>query len=266
MLEQTVGLTDITIDYSRPGVKDRTIFAADGLVPYGQIWRTGANAATTIEFSRDVNFAGEDVEAGKYALYTIPNADEWTVMLYSDLTLGGYVDNYDESNEVMRATVKPQSTGDWMTETFTMDISNVTSEGADLDLFWENTWVAIPIKVHTHDQVMAQIEDFASNPMGEVAGNYLQSGWYIYTNGGDKETALEYVSAGCQHSNSPYKYYWLGRKAQIQADMGNYEDAIATAKEAHKAGMDAPENAKPFYENTVKAELNDNITAWKAKM
>ena len=116
------------------------------------------------------------------------------------------------------------------------------------------------------NQVMAQIDEFASNPMCEVAGNYLQSGWYMYTNGGDKEKALEYVSAGCQHSNSPYKYYWLGRKAQIQADMGDYKGAVATAKEAHKEGMEAPENAKPFYENTVKAELNENMTAWKAKM
>jgi len=265
-LEQAVGLTDITLDYSRPGVKDRTIFAADGLVPYGEIWRTGANAATTIEFSRDVNFAGKEVPAGEYALYTIPNEGEWTVMLYSDLSLGGDVGNYDEANEVMRSTVKANDMGDWKVETFTMDLANISSEGAELELFWENTWVSVPIEVHTHDQVMSEIDKFASNPMADVAGNYLNSGWYIYNSGGDKEKALEYMSAGCQHTTSPYKYFYLARKAQIQADMGDYKAAVETCKAAHKSGLEAPENARGFYDNTVKDELNANMSEWKAKM
>lgn len=97
-----VGLTDVTLNYSRPSVKGRKIFATDGLVPYGQIWRTGANAASTIEFSEDVVFAGKDVPKGKYALYTIPGEKSWAVMLYSDVQLGGDTENYDASKEVAR--------------------------------------------------------------------------------------------------------------------------------------------------------------------
>ena len=263
--QQAVGLTDVTINYSRPSMKDRTIFAADGLVPYGQIWRTGANQATTIEFSRDVNFGGADVPAGKYALYSIPGETEWTVMLYSDLSLGGNVGGYDQANEVMRTTVQAVKM-DISLETFTIDVGDLRDNKANVGLVWDNVYVPVPLVVHTHDQVMEQIESFASNPMADVAANYLNSGWYIYATDGDLEQALEYMSAGCMHTNSPFKYFWLGRKAEVQAAGGDYKGAIATAKEAHKAGEAAPDNARGFYEDTVKDQLNKNIQEWNSKM
>ena len=262
---QTVGLTDVTINYSRPSMKDRTIFAADGLVPYGQIWRTGANAATTIEFSRDVNFGGADVPAGKYAVYSIPGASEWTVMLYSDLSLGGNVGGYDEANEVMRTTV-PAVTMDISLETLTLDLGDLRDNKATFGIVWDNVYVPVPLVVHTHDQVMEQIENFAANPMSDVAANYLNSGWYIYATDGDLEQALDYMSAGCKHSTSPFLYFWLGRKAEVQAAAGDYKGAIATAKQAHKAGEEAPDNARGFYDNTVKDQLNKNIQEWNSKM
>ena len=262
---QTVGLTDITLDYSRPSMKDRTIFAEDGLVPYGQIWRTGANQASTIEFSRDLEFGGVAVEAGTYALYTIPSAGKWTVMLYSDLSLGGNTGGYDEANEVMRAEVESGKM-DATVESFTIMVGDLKDDAGTVGLYWENTWVAIPFRVHTHEQVLAEIDAFASNPMSSVASNYLNSGWYLYATDGDMEQALDYMSAGCKHSTSPFLYFWLGRKAEVQAATGDYKGAVATAKEAHAAGSKAPDNAKGFYEDTVKGQLDANIAEWNSKM
>lgn len=261
---QTVGLTDVTINYSRPGVKGRTIFATDGLVPLGQVWRTGANAATTIEFSEDVTFGGQDVKAGKYAVYTVPNADSWDVMLYSDLTLGGNVGGYDKANEVARVTA-PRYEMPMSVETFTIDVGSITDDGAQLGFLWDKSWVAVPIGVHTKKQVMAQIDRFAENPMGQVAGNYLNGGWYLHTSGTDHEKALKYMSKGLEHSTSPFNFFWMERKAQVQAALGDYAGAIKTCKMAHEAGMKAEGNAKGFYDGTVKAQLDANIKKWSSK-
>lgn len=265
ILKQSVGLTEFTVEYSRPSMKDRTIFAEDGLVPYDQIWRTGANNATIIEFTEDIKFGGEAVEAGSYAVYSVPGKSSWEVMLYSDLTLGGYVGNYDKANEVLRISAKSGQM-ESSVESFTIEFDNLRDGSASLMLLWENTWVEIPIEVHTHDQIMASIDKFAENPMADVAGNYLNSGWYIYSNGGDKATALEYLDKGCEYTSSPYLFYYMQRKAVVQAAMGDYKGAVATAKVAHEKGMKAPANAKAFYDDTVKAELDAHIEEWSAKM
>ena len=195
ILKQSVGLTEFTVEYSRPSVKDRTVFAADGLVPFGQVWRTGANNATTIEFSEDITFGGKEVEAGKYALYTIPGEKEWSVMLYSDLSLGGNVGAYDDSKEVLRTSVKSAEIMGAI-ESFTIEFDDLRDDSGSLIIAWESTWVSIPIEVNTHEQVMADIDQFAANPMSAVASNYLNSGWYIYNSGGDKATALDYLDVG----------------------------------------------------------------------
>lgn len=263
--KQTVGLTDITVNYSRPGVKDRSIFAADGLVPWGQIWRTGANQATTIEFSKDVMFGDAEVAAGTYALYTIPEKDQWTVMLYSDLSLGGNVEAYDQSKEVARAVV-PTNKMNGSVETFAIDIQNIRDASATLDFYWDQTWVAVPLKLHTDKQVMAQIDDFAANPMSSVASNYVNSGWYLYNSGKDSKKAAEYMKKGVEYSDSPFKYFWMNRTAEVMAANGDYKGAVEMAQAAHEVGMNAPENARGFYEGTVKAQLDSNIEMWSKKM
>jgi Protein of unknown function (DUF2911) len=259
---QAVGLTDFTVSYSRPGVKERVIFADDGLVPYGKVWRTGANAATTIEFSEDINFGGQDVEAGKYALYTIPGPETWSVMLYSDLTLGGNVGSYDEAKEVANVKVDAHDMGDVTIQSFTIDLGDLKDTSCNLEMLWASTFVAVPIKLNTAEQINAQIEKFAKNPMAEVAGNYLNAGWYMYNNDGDVATANEYLQKGCEYSTSPFKFFWMNRASQVQAATGDYKGAIETANAAHEVGMNAPENAKGFYEDTVKGELDANIAEW----
>ena len=106
-IKQAFGLSEITIEYSRPGVKGRTIYG--DVVPFGKVWRTGANASTKITFGDDVKLEGNDVKAGTYALYSVPNKDSWELMLYKDLTLGGNVGEYKKENEVLRFVVKPSA-------------------------------------------------------------------------------------------------------------------------------------------------------------
>jgi len=259
--QQRVGLTDITLNYSRPGVKGRTIFAEDGLVPFGQIWRTGANAATTIEFSEDVVFGGKEVPKGKYALYTIPGSTSWSVMLYSDTNLGGNTAAYDASKEVVRVTATPAEMP-FSVETFLMDIGDISDNGAVLGLIWEKTYVGVELKVHTDAQVNAKIEEFASNPMAEIASNYLNAGWYYYNKDEKLDVAADYMKKGCEYSNNPFKFFWMNRASEVMAASGDKAGAIKMAKAAHEAGKNAPENAKGFYEDTVKAQIDANLKKW----
>ena len=141
---QRVGVTDIEVTYSRPGVKGRTIFAADGLVPYGQLWRTGANARTKISFSTDVMVGGEKVPAGEYSIFTIPGEEEWTVILNKVTDKGP--GSYSKENDALRLTV-PAQEYPGPVETLTMGFGNVKNTSTDLYILWENTIVTVPITV-----------------------------------------------------------------------------------------------------------------------
>lgn len=256
-----VGLTDITLNYSRPSMKGRKIYATDGLVPYGQIWRTGANAATTIEFSEDVVFGGKDVPKGKYALYSLPGESSWAVMLYSDVALGGDTENYDASKEVARVNATPTKMA-FPIQTFTIGIGDVSDNGATLGLIWENTYVPVEIKVQTDKQVAAQIDNFAKNPMSQVASNYLNAGWYYYNKGENLAVAADYMKKGVEYSTSPFKFFWMNRAAEVLAKTGDTAGALKMAQAAHVNGMNAPADAKGFYEGTVKAQIDANIKKW----
>lgn len=143
-VHQRVGLTDIELTYSRPGVKDRTIFAADGLVPYGEVWRTGANARTTISFSTDVMVDGNKVPTGDYSIFTIPGKEEWTV-IFNKVTDKG-VGSYDKANDALRVTVEAQEYPVTV-ETLTMGFGNITDTSTDMYLIWEDTMIMVPITV-----------------------------------------------------------------------------------------------------------------------
>jgi hypothetical protein len=142
---QRLGVTDVEVEYSRPGVKERTIFSADGLVPYGKLWRTGANRATKISFSTDVMIGGKTVPAGTYAIFSIPGASEWTVIFNSNPDQGG-TGNYEESKDVVRVTAAVQQLP-FSVETFTIGFNNVKPTSADLLIYWDTALVSVPIKV-----------------------------------------------------------------------------------------------------------------------
>lgn len=142
---QRVGVTDVEVEYSRPGMKGRSIFTADGLVPHGKLWRTGANRASKITFSTDVMIGGKTVPAGTYAIFSIPAAGKWTVIFNSNPDQGG-TGNYEESKDVVRVTAETQ-TLPFSVETFTMGINNVQPTSADLLIYWDTTLVSVPISV-----------------------------------------------------------------------------------------------------------------------
>ena len=228
---QTVGLTNIEVSYSRPGVKGRTVFG--DLVPYGQVWRTGANAATTISFSDDVTVEGKPVKAGKYALYTVPGKDSWSVMLYSDLSLGGNVGGYDESKEVVRVSVSPVAMP-YSAESFMIAMDEIQNESALLMLIWDKTMVPVKIGVSADDKVIAAIERTMGGPS---ANDYYQAAVYYYSTDRDMDQALAWINTSIEKGNN--RFWVVTAKARILGKMGKKAEAIATSREAMKMAEEA---------------------------
>lgn len=248
--EQGLGLTTISMEYSRPGAKDRKVFGE--LVPYGKVWRTGANQATKITFADDVMLEGQAVKAGTYALYTIPGEQEWTVMLYNDLTLGGNVAKYDEEKEFLRFTVASRKTA--MTfETMTFMFNDIRDDHANLYLVWEQTMISMKIEVEVDEQVMAAIEQTMAGP---TANDYFAAARYYYETDRDMEQALEWINKTLETAE---RYWIMTWKARILGKMGNYKEAMATSKKAKQMAQEA--------ENMDYVRMNDDLmTEFKAKM
>ncbi len=221
MFKQTVGMTDVTVEYSRPGAKGRTIFAADGLVPYGEIWRTGANTATKITFAGDVKLGGKEVKAGSYAVLTTPMEKEWKVMLYS--YEGSGWNGYVEKTPAATVTAPTKKMAD-MAESFTIGINNLTSNSGTLDMSWANTMVSIPMEMDVDGQVMADIERVMAGPS---SNDYFNAGTYYHESGKDLNKALEYVQKATKVDEP--RYWQVRREALILADMGKTKEAIAAA-------------------------------------
>jgi len=233
---QKVGLTDVTITYSRPSMKGRTIYG--DLVPYGKLWRTGANMATKFTFSDDVKIGGKDLPAGSYALFTIPGESEWTIIFNTNYNQGG-TGNYKESEDVLRITAKPQKM-DAPLETFLINIEDVKPTGALIELVWENTYVQFPLEVSIDERIMTSIERSLT-----ISPNaYQQAALYYQQSGKDLNQALEWMNKAIAiHEKNGNNFYWIYRqKSLIEADLKNYKDAIKTAEKslalAKEAGND----------------------------
>jgi hypothetical protein len=221
-IKQSFGLGDISVEYSRPAVKGRVVFG--DLVPYGKVWRTGANAATKLTFSDDISFGDVPVKAGTYALYTIPGKSTWTVMLYSDLTLGGNTADYNQEKEVARISVPAKYT-EAKTESFTFNIAKVKPTTATLELLWENTRVPIKIATEIDGKVMKNIDVAMANDTRP----YFQSASYYFDNNKDLSKAKMWVEKATEQNP---KAYWVRLlKAKIELKMGDKKAAIATANE-----------------------------------
>ena len=231
-LEQVVGLTDVTVEYSRPAMRGRTIFG--GLVPFGEIWRTGANANTKITFSDDVTIDGKDLKKGTYAIYTIPNKTSWEVIFYSDAANWGNPAKWDESKVALKTTAEvtplPMNI-----ESFTMTFDDVNSDSAVLGMLWENTYVGVKFEVPTDKTTMKNIETAMAGP---TKNDYFQAATYYHTAGKDLKQALTWIKKAVEGDDPAY--WILRRMSLIQADMGDKAGAIATAKRslaaAEKAG------------------------------
>jgi hypothetical protein len=234
----TVGLTDVKINYARPKMKGRKIFGEGGdfLVPYGQLWRTGANAGTVISFSDDVTVGGKSLKKGDYLLLTIPGANEWTVILYSDPSMGGNTAAYDQSKDAVRLTAKPAKLADRV-ETFTVNIADISDDNtkANIEVAWENTSVKFGITVDYDSKVMKSIE--AGTRVSP--GNYIAAANYYFENGKDLKKALEWITVGIETGNQ--NAFWnIHTKAKIQHALGDYAGALATAQQSLDKAKAAP--------------------------
>ena len=226
VVKQRVGLTDVEIDYSRPNKNDREIFG--GLVPYGKLWRTGANAPTRIKFSDTVKLGDKEIPAGEYALFTIPNANEWTIIVSKDGKIQSTGD-YKQENDAARITVKP-TTLPAEVETFTIGLADVKGASATLHLDWDKT--RVPVKLTTDDieQVSKQLEAAAGGSTALDARTAYQAAAFYYDNNKDAAQALKWIDQALE--KNPKAYFMHMRRAQIQERLGNKKEAAASAQKA----------------------------------
>jgi len=217
-LKQHVGLTDIEIVYSRPSMKHRTIYG--GLVPFNAVWRTGANASTKISFSTPVKLNGNDIPAGKYALYTIPGEDEWTIIISRDTA--GSIFNYSPTNDLVRFKVAPVQLKDTSIETFTIEFNHIQDESANINLAWEKTVVPIKLELDVVSKVLPQIQAAMASPEKKEPGFYYQSAMFYFNHDLDLKKALDWLDAGLA-SKPRIAYELLNLKARILAKQGDKE-------------------------------------------
>ncbi|WP_029033645.1 DUF2911 domain-containing protein [Salinimicrobium terrae] len=232
-IEQQVGLTDVTVEYARPGMKGRTIFG--DLVPYGERWRTGANNNTTISFDTNVTIDGQELEEGTYAIYTVPRENEWDVIFYKDNNNWGLPQEWDEDKVALIATAQVQEMPMSM-ETFTILIDELQTNSASLNFIWENTLATLDFEVPTDERAMASIQRVMNGP---TAGDYFSAATYYHDEKKDLNKAYEWIQRAVELAGDD-AFWVIRRKALIEADLGMKEEAIATAKKslaaAEKAG------------------------------
>lgn len=234
-LEQKIGLTDVTVEYSRPSMRGRTIFG--GLEDYDEIWRTGANARTKITFSDDVKIDGQEIKAGSYAIFTKPGEQNWDVFFYTEADGGGNPE-WDESKVAAKTTVEVYPLP-MEIETFTISFDDLKSNMANLGLMWEKTYIAVPIEVPTDAKVEKSIESTMSGtPSGD---DYYAAATYYFSEGKDIAKADKWMEKAMSMTDEP-AFWQLRQQSLIKAKAGDKKAAIATAKKslakAKEAGND----------------------------
>lgn len=247
---QTVGLTDVTVEYSRPAMKGRTIMG--DLVPYGAMWRTGANANTTIEFSTPITVAGKELKAGKYAIYTKPMKDVWEVYFYTATDNWGTPRTWDDSKVAAMTKAKVQ-TSNMAAESFTIGVNHIYNEGAHLTMQWDKTVVAVPFKVPANETVLAQIDKIMAGPS---MGDYYAAAVYMSSTDQSLEKAKEYMDKAMSMNKDP-KFWQLRQQSLLLAKTGDKRGAIKAAQSSLKGAKEAG--------NTDYVKLNtDSLKEWGA--
>ena len=247
-VQQRVGLTDFTINYSRPNVKEREIFG--GLVPYSKVWRAGANMATTIEFNSAVEFDGKKVEAGKYSIFIIPESDSWKIMLNSVWNTSGTGD-YDAENDVATLNAKVVNSGSKV-ESWTIGFDAVVGDNAVLYFSWDGVIVKVPVKASSKDMAEANIKSKLEE-LDRVYSSYNGIARY-YLSEGNNEEALKYALMSVE---SAEKFWNVKVLSEAYAANGDYKNAIETAEKSLKMSQEAE------YEPYIKMNT-ENIAKWKS--
>jgi hypothetical protein len=249
---QRVGLTDVTITYSRPSLKNREAFGANSpLAPYSKRWRTGANGTTTIKFSDEVTIEGKKIPAGEYGLYTIPNAGEWTVVLNKSLKQGADVDGFKEDQDVARFVVKPYKLGSKV-ETFTINFADLTPATANVDMQWNTTGAKFKIVTDVEGKVLAQIDEKVVKNATPAAADLAAAAVYYNDNNKDLKQALAWM----QKANATEPKFWnVNTEAKIRLKLKDYKGAITAAEQSKKLAL---ASTPP---NTEYAKMNDELIA-----
>lgn len=247
-VEQRVGLTDFTLMYSRPGVKDRTIFG--DLEAYGEVWRTGANSATKIKFSTNVTFQDKEVEAGTYSIFTIPGEEVWQVMLNSDIS--ATENSYSADKNVLVADLEPQYKS--LRESLLFYFDNIRDESAELVFEWEKVRWTLPFTVKADEQAVENIK----NEIAAIENNfrlYNSSARYYLDHDKDLEQALKWSKKSVEMDAKFWNVYTL---SLIQNKMGKNEEAVASANTSLELAIEAD------YAPYIKMN-KENIAAWSKK-
>lgn len=247
-VEQDFGLSTVTLEYSRPGVKDRTIFG--DLVGYDKMWRTGANKNSMITFADKVSFGGTEVEPGTYAIFTKPGMTQWEVYLYTDTENWGTPDEWSDDKVAAKVMAKPMALKDKV-ENMTISLDNLKNDSASLCIAWDHVGVMVPLSLATDEMVMSTIEKTMSGP---EAGDLYNAARYYRENGKDLNQALTWMKEAIAKRG---ELFWNTRQLSlIQADLGDYKGAIKTAERSLELSKEAE------YDSYIKFN-EESIAEWK---
>ena len=254
-VEQMVGLTEIEVEYSRPSKRGRDIFG--NVVPYGKIWRTGADNCTTISFSTDVVIDSQTIQSGKYSIFSIPSKESWDVILYSDTDLWGVPRDWDKDKIVFKSTYKTnQLNVNSIDETFTISFSNITNNDADLTFSWDYVSVTVNIAVPTKKIVSENIKEVMSG--SPSSSDYYSAAVYYKQENINLDTALEWINKAIDLFENP-RFYQLRQQSLIMAANEKYSDAITVAEESLKLSIEA--------DNMDYVKMNkESILEWTNKL
>jgi tetratricopeptide (TPR) repeat protein len=244
-VKQNFALSSIELDYSRPGVKGRKIFG--DLVPYGKVWRTGANNATTITFGDEVTIGGKKIPAGKYGLLTIPGEKEWTVIVTKQLDVTS-PDAYKQDQDVVRVQAEVQ-TLPFAIESFMIDLGNIKPSSLEMTFLWDNVAVAVPISSDVEGKVMAQID----NLMNKDSRPYFGAAMYYLENGKDLKQALVWFDKAVEQQ--PNAFWVYHQRANALAKLGKKTEARASANRSIELAKEAKNDDYVRLNEKLLAEL-----------
>lgn len=231
-LEQTIGLTDVTLDYSRPSMRGRTIFG--DLVPFEKLWRTGANLRTKISFSDNVTIEGKELKAGSYAILSVPHKTYWEIIFYTEYQGGGAPAELDDSKVALSTTVETRNLGQDI-QSFTMGIENLTSNSGELYIVWEKTKVKFKIETPSAEKAAKSIESALAGPS---RNDYFQSAAYYFAEDLDLNQAKTWIDKAVTMGENPA--FWQVRlQSLIYAKLGDTKGAITAAEKSLKLAEEA---------------------------
>jgi tetratricopeptide (TPR) repeat protein len=223
---QTLGFTKIKVEYARPGAKGREVFGK--LIPYGEIWRTGASDCSTISFNEEVTIGGKKIAKGKYSLFSIPNVEQWTIILNTDTTLHG-TSGYDDKKDVHRFTVKPEKSARFY-ETFTIELSDIVKDNGMLHLIWENTMAKFEIQSNAKERILADIDNKINKLKTDNSKLYYQAAEYYYNQRMELDQANNWIAKAVKME--PENFYYPNLQAKILETQSKFDEAIPVAQKA----------------------------------